>query len=73
MIDTGIERSRLSGLTASAGYYFVSPQSRLSTREDGVVLDHSNRTRLDGLEGARIWTGQGILAHNLVKIGAFAA
>ncbi len=38
-----------------------------------MVLDHSNRTRLDGLEGARIWTGQGILAHNLVKIGAFAA
>ncbi|SNR83274.1 ISNCY family transposase [Blastococcus mobilis] len=31
-----------------------------------------NRTRLDGLEGARIWTGQAVLAHNLVKIGALA-
>lgn len=27
-----------------------------------------DRTRLDSLEGARIWTGHGILAHNLVKI-----
>ena len=29
-----------------------------------------DRTRLDGAEGARIWTGQAVLAHNLVKIGA---
>jgi len=29
-----------------------------------------DRTRLDGTEGARIWTGQGVFAHNLVKIGA---
>jgi transposase, IS5 family len=27
-----------------------------------------DRSRLDGTEGARIWTGHGILAHNLVKI-----
>src|SRR5229473_6890842 len=26
------------------------------------------RTRLDGTEGARTWTGYGVLAHNLVKI-----
>jgi IS5 family transposase len=31
-----------------------------------------DRTRLDDLEGARIWTGQAVLAHNLVKIGALA-
>jgi hypothetical protein len=31
-----------------------------------------DRTRIDGLEGARIWTGQAVLAHNLVKIGALA-
>ena len=31
-----------------------------------------DRSRLDGIEGARIWTGHGILAHNLVKIGALA-
>jgi IS5 family transposase len=31
-----------------------------------------DRTRLDGTEGARTWTGYGILAHNLVKISALA-
>jgi hypothetical protein len=31
-----------------------------------------DRTRLDGTQGARIWTGYGVLAHNLVKIGALA-
>jgi transposase, IS5 family len=32
-----------------------------------------DRTRIDSTEGARIWTGHGILTHNLVKIGALAA
>jgi len=32
-----------------------------------------DRTRLDHLDGARIWTGHGVLAHNLVKIAALAA
>ena len=32
-----------------------------------------HRTRLDGLAGARIWCGHGILAHNLTKITALAA
>jgi transposase, IS5 family len=32
-----------------------------------------DRTRLDGLDGARIWTGHGVLAHNLVKIAALTA
>jgi IS5 family transposase len=31
-----------------------------------------NRTRIDDLDGARIWTGHGVLAHNLVKIAALA-
>jgi IS5 family transposase len=31
-----------------------------------------DRTRLDTTHGARIWTGHGILAHNLVKIAALA-
>jgi IS5 family transposase len=26
------------------------------------------RTRMDGLDGARTWTGHGIFAHNLTKI-----
>jgi hypothetical protein len=29
-----------------------------------------DRTRLDGIQGARTWTGYGVLAHNLVKISA---
>jgi IS5 family transposase len=32
-----------------------------------------DRTRIDTTEGARIWTGHGILAHNLVKISTLAA
>ena len=32
-----------------------------------------DRTRLDGTEGARIWAGHGILAHNLVKIALWPA
>ena len=39
------------------------PQTRLRMGPD----------RLDNTEGARIWTGHGILAHNLVKIGALAS
>ena len=31
-----------------------------------------DRTRIDTTEGARIWTGHGVLAHNLVKITALA-
>ena len=27
-----------------------------------------DRTLMDGIDGARIWCGQGVLAHNLVKI-----
>jgi IS5 family transposase len=32
-----------------------------------------NRTELTGIEGARIWCGHGVFAHNLVKIGALTA
>jgi hypothetical protein len=28
-----------------------------------------DRTRLDGIHGARIWCGHGMFAHNLVKVG----
>jgi IS5 family transposase len=44
-------------------------EGRISSLKRGYGWD---RTRLDGLEGARIWTGQAVLAHNLVKIGALA-
>jgi IS5 family transposase len=45
-------------------------EARISTLKRGYGWD---RTRLDDLEGARIWTGHGVLAHNLVKISALAA
>jgi IS5 family transposase len=44
-------------------------EGRISSLKRGYCWD---RTRLDGTEGARIWTGHGVLAHNLVKIGARA-
>jgi len=45
-------------------------EGRISSLKRGYGWD---RTRLDGTEGARIWTGQAVLAHNLVKIGALAS
>jgi len=29
-----------------------------------------DRSRIDTTEGARIWVGHGVLAHNLIKISA---
>ncbi len=45
-------------------------EGRISYLKRGYGLDP---TRIDGTGGARIWTGHGILAHNLVKISALAA
>ena len=45
-------------------------EARISTLKRQYCWD---RTRLDGLDGARIWTGHGVLAHNLVKIATLAA
>jgi IS5 family transposase len=45
-------------------------EGRISCLKRGYGWD---RTRIDGTEGTRIWTGHGILAHNLVKISALAA
>jgi IS5 family transposase len=44
-------------------------EGRISSLKRGYGWD---RSRLDGTEGARIWTGHGVLAHNLVKISALA-
>ncbi len=44
-------------------------EGRISSLKRGYGWD---RARIDGTEGARIWTGQAVLAHNLVKIGALA-
>jgi transposase, IS5 family len=40
-------------------------EGRISTLKRGYGWE---RTRLDSLEGAKTWTGQGIFTHNLVKI-----
>lgn len=45
-------------------------EGRISTLKRGYGWD---RARLDSLEGARTWTGHGILAHNLVKIADLAS
>jgi len=42
-------------------------EGRISTLKRGYGWD---RTRIDSTHGARIWTGHGVLAHNLVKISA---
>jgi IS5 family transposase len=45
-------------------------EGRISALKRGYGWD---RTRLDGTEGARIWTGHGVLVHNLVKISVLAS
>ena len=45
-------------------------EGRISTLKRGYGWD---RTRIDTTEGARIWTGHGVLTHNLIKISALAA
>jgi IS5 family transposase len=45
-------------------------EGRISALKRGYGWD---RTRIDSTEGARTWTGHGILAHNLVKIAALAS
>ena len=45
-------------------------EGRISALKRGYGMD---RTRLDGIDGARTWIGQAVLAHNLVKISALAA
>lgn len=45
-------------------------EGRISTLKRGYGWD---RTRIDSTQGARIWTGHGVLAHNLVKISALTA
>ena len=44
-------------------------EGRISTLKRQYGWD---RTRLDGAEGARTWTGYGVLTHNLAKIAALA-
>jgi IS5 family transposase len=44
-------------------------EGRISNLKRGYGWD---RTMIDTTEGARIWTGHGVLAHNLVKISALA-
>ncbi len=45
-------------------------EGRISTLKRGYGWD---RTRLDSLEGAKTWTGQGVFTHNLTRIAAVTA
>ena len=45
-------------------------EGRIATLKRGYGWD---RSRIDTTEGARIWTGHGVLAHNLIKISALLA
>jgi IS5 family transposase len=45
-------------------------EGRISVLKRGYGWD---RTGIDSIEGARIWTGHGVLTHNLIKISALAA
>lgn len=45
-------------------------EGRISALKRGYGLD---RTRIDTIEGSRIWTGHSVLAHNLVKISGMTA
>jgi hypothetical protein len=47
-----------------------APKAGSATSKRGYGWD---RTRLDGREGASIWCGHGVFAHNLVKISALAS
>jgi IS5 family transposase len=42
-------------------------EGRISVLKRGYGMD---RSRIDGIEGARTWVGHGVLAHNLVHIAA---
>ena len=44
-------------------------EGRISCAKRDFGLD---RTRIDGLAGARTWCGHGIFAHNLVKISGLS-
>ena len=45
-------------------------EGRISYLKRGYGWD---RTRLDGRQGAAIWCGHGVFAHNLIKIGALVS
>ncbi|GAA1308624.1 hypothetical protein GCM10009610_23350 [Pseudonocardia xinjiangensis] len=61
------ERSRAFRRTVR---WRTGSEAWISTLKRGYGWD---RTHLDDLEGAQIWAGHGVLAHNLVKISALAA
>jgi transposase, IS5 family len=42
-------------------------EGRISALKRGYQMD---RTRIDGIDGARTWVGHGVLAHNLVHLAA---
>ena len=45
-------------------------EGRISTLKRGYGWDCG---RIDSTEGTKIWVGQGVLTHNLIKIAALTA
>jgi transposase, IS5 family len=45
----------------------IGAEGRPSALKRSYQMD---RTRIDGIDGARTWTGHGVLAHNLVHLAA---
>jgi IS5 family transposase len=62
-----VERRRMFRRTVK---WRTGCEGRISALKRGYGWD---RTRLDSLEGAKTWTGQGIFTHNLIKIAALTA
>jgi Ricin-type beta-trefoil lectin domain-like len=76
----GITNNLLSsGVSNTFSHCVATPglQDGLATElrfcDGDPAQDGWDRARLDGTQGARIWTGHGVLAHNLVKISALAS
>ena len=64
------QMARFDGLLAWNPNPSTGVEGRISALKHGYGWD---RTRIDGTEGAQIWVGHGVMAHNLVKISTLAA
>jgi hypothetical protein len=62
----------ISLIVGGIGIANILPSARSSAAPAGPAHGH-RRMRPDDLEGARIRTGQGVPAHNLVQIAALAS
>jgi transposase, IS5 family len=73
--ESGAVQAGLLAAPAAAHHRRFRRLLKWRTGSEGRIsyLKHTHgwdRTRLDRRQGAAIWCGQGVFAHNLVKIGA---